>query len=104
MICNSCGGVINRDCWNPQECAEITAQMRNDEAKMYGQELIDGIRLEVSALQSENTAMRETIKRLAEIVGDEGLRRMLIGLIHRMERIEKEVYDVIHRRLVELEK
>lgn len=25
--CHSCGGVIGRDCWNPQECAEITERM-----------------------------------------------------------------------------
>jgi len=23
MTCNSCGGVIGRDCFNPQECAAI---------------------------------------------------------------------------------
>lgn len=26
--CPACGGVIGRDCWNPQECAAITAQMQ----------------------------------------------------------------------------
>ncbi len=25
--CHSCGGAIGRDCWNPQECAEITERM-----------------------------------------------------------------------------
>lgn len=25
--CNSCGGAIGRDCFNPPECAEITRQM-----------------------------------------------------------------------------
>lgn len=25
--CPSCGGILGRDCWNPQECAEITAQI-----------------------------------------------------------------------------
>lgn len=25
--CQSCGGIIGRDCWNPQECAEITSSM-----------------------------------------------------------------------------
>lgn len=27
MTCPSCGGQIGRDCFNPQECAEITADM-----------------------------------------------------------------------------
>lgn len=26
--CQACGGMIGRDCFNPQECAEITAQMQ----------------------------------------------------------------------------
>jgi hypothetical protein len=25
MTCSSCGGVVGRDCFNPQECAEISA-------------------------------------------------------------------------------
>ena len=25
-VCQSCGGVIGRDCFNPRECAEITGQ------------------------------------------------------------------------------
>lgn len=30
MYCNSCGGIIGRDCFNPQECAEISyAQEQN---------------------------------------------------------------------------
>ncbi len=26
-VCHSCGGIIGRDCFNPQECAWITQQM-----------------------------------------------------------------------------
>lgn len=26
MICNGCGGVIGKDCWNPQECEYISYQ------------------------------------------------------------------------------
>jgi hypothetical protein len=29
MTCNSCGGLIGRDCFNPQECAWITESMNN---------------------------------------------------------------------------
>ena len=32
VCCPSCGGVIGRDCWNPQECAWITQQMIADDA------------------------------------------------------------------------
>lgn len=27
MICQSCGGVVGRDCFNPEECMWITQQM-----------------------------------------------------------------------------
>jgi len=28
-VCQSCGGVIGRDCYNPQECMAITQDMAN---------------------------------------------------------------------------
>ena len=28
-ICNGCGGIIGRDCFNPQECEWITQQQAN---------------------------------------------------------------------------
>jgi len=31
MRCPSCGGVIGRDCFNPQECAQITQNMQKAE-------------------------------------------------------------------------
>lgn len=30
--CPSCGGIIGRDCFNPQECAWITQAMMVDDA------------------------------------------------------------------------
>jgi len=29
-ICNGCGGVVGRDCFNPRECEWITNEMNND--------------------------------------------------------------------------
>lgn len=34
-ICNSCGGVIGTDCFNPVECAQITAYMNNVNVEFY---------------------------------------------------------------------
>jgi hypothetical protein len=37
--CQSCGGVIGRDCFNPEECAWITQQQANQcEAARYSAE------------------------------------------------------------------
>lgn len=30
MICNSCGGVLGRDCFNQRECAQITASINSE--------------------------------------------------------------------------
>lgn len=30
MICSGCGGVVGRDCFNPQECVEITRSMADN--------------------------------------------------------------------------
>lgn len=32
MICQSCGGIVGRDCFNPDECAWITMQMQAEDA------------------------------------------------------------------------
>ncbi|MBP7704155.1 MAG: hypothetical protein KA105_02580 [Caulobacter sp.] len=54
-VCPSCNGVIGRDCWNPQECAEITAQMARDEsAQPHGPEAakrIEELEAEVARLK-----------------------------------------------------
>jgi hypothetical protein len=37
--CQSCGGIIGRDCFNPEECAWITQQQANQcEAAQYNAE------------------------------------------------------------------
>ena len=37
--CQSCGGIIGRDCFNPEECAWITQQQANQcEAARYNAE------------------------------------------------------------------
>jgi len=33
QICNGCGGVVGRDCFNPQECEWISRQMDRDDVE-----------------------------------------------------------------------
>lgn len=59
-ICNGCGGVIGRDCYNPRECEEISRQNHNQDS----QEL-EHLRRENSDLINQNTelkSMLETVK------------------------------------------
>lgn len=35
MRCVSCHGIVGKDCFNPQECAEIAAQQEEDSREEY---------------------------------------------------------------------
>lgn len=48
--CNGCGGVVGRDCFNPQECEWITQQMNNDVAADY-----DALKAHVCQLEEQLT-------------------------------------------------
>jgi len=59
MICNSCGGVIGRDCFNPKECERISQQMAIDEQhEQQGR---------IENLEMENASLRERIEALERI-------------------------------------
>lgn len=71
--CNGCGGVIGRDCYNPQECQEITSQMiqnihqgdaHNDgyqAATSHYQPLLDAKDAEIAALKALLEQAREAL-------------------------------------------
>ena len=53
MICQSCGGVIREECWNPQECAEISA----DIAARPGVQVFPDARPEFNPINAINWAL-----------------------------------------------
>jgi len=55
-ICNGCGGVVGRDCFNPPECEWISEDMRRREWE--------------SAARSEATLMREETARVLRVLLD----------------------------------
>lgn len=48
--CDSCGGDIGRECFNPQECAEITRQMEQ-QTQMSLEQRVAWLEQEVSELR-----------------------------------------------------
>lgn len=50
--CSSCGGVLGRDCFNPQECAEITQQMEH-QANVSLEQRVQYLEEEVAALRRQ---------------------------------------------------
>jgi len=56
--CQSCGGIIGRDCFNPEECAWITQQQANQcEAAQYNAEeahhSLQQLKAEIAAIATE---------------------------------------------------
>ena len=57
-ICNGCGGVIGRDCYNPRECEEISRQNQNQDSMEHLRQQNNIIRKHNEELKS----MLETVK------------------------------------------
>lgn len=75
-ICQSCGGVVGRDCFNPTECAEITRQMHEH----YAEDRI--LRLERAVIAIGNflhthvtsgTDLSEEFEKVVNLLRDDGI-------------------------------
>jgi len=56
-ICDSCGGVIGRDCFNPIECAQITANLNNyQEQPVFDNKFKEAVELLRSLADIQNGA------------------------------------------------
>lgn len=60
-ICNGCGGVVGRDCFNPQECEWISQDMaRRDQERQYEAQYID----RVAELEREKAELVDRARKL----------------------------------------
>lgn len=59
MVCHGCGGVVGRDCFNPQECEQITRSMADHSHELEQQ---------LCRVHSELQEAREDLKRLVAFV------------------------------------
>ena len=83
-VCQSCGGIIGRDCFNPVECAEITAQqaMQSQQFQAENAELKRKIALheiqvyhqneENEQLQAKNKQLRVALEQWIESIKEAG--------------------------------
>ena len=53
--CPHCGGAIGRECFNVQECGEITRQIAQEESRQYGSDEMDRLRSENDQIRKEKT-------------------------------------------------
>lgn len=65
--CQACGGVIGRDCFNPQECMDITRDMADRYSVAEFEK--DGLRGEISNLRDRIEGMNELFADIRKTVG-----------------------------------
>lgn len=79
--CQSCGGIIGLDCFNPEECAFIAhLETKQRETKQHNVTEVQQLKAEISALVSEfcdlydgdlnNNAVSLLLTKLRELSGD----------------------------------
>lgn len=59
MICPSCGGVVGRDCFNPEECMWITQQMAAEYQRMQQEQHAEMYYIERARAEYEAKLERE---------------------------------------------
>jgi len=91
-MCHGCGGVIGRDCFNPQECEQITRSMANQysQASQEIAELLaecDRLRSEVGKLRVLLLGVLEndTLSAGLSVLDDEMRQRIRDGLSWKIE-------------------
>lgn len=65
-ICPGCGGVVGRDCFNPQECVNIGNAMEED--RLQRRETLQRNESEINRLTKENLNLREQVEKLKEVL------------------------------------
>jgi dihydrodipicolinate synthase/N-acetylneuraminate lyase len=63
-MCHGCGGVVGRDCFNPEECEQITRAMA--EQSQHAAMERDQLKGELICMQNEMRSMRADIKTLCD--------------------------------------
>ncbi len=62
-ICQACGGVIGRECFNPQECAEIAGDMAERSREQPDPREADEY---ITKLEAERAALVEALRDVRE--------------------------------------
>jgi len=66
MICNSCGGVLGRDCFNPVECEWITRQMEREDYRQEIEPLLKQANDTILTLQLANEQLQHEVELLKQ--------------------------------------
>lgn len=70
--CPSCGGALGRDCWNPGECAMITADMASQQhlqGYTYSQDVITRLHERAESYRQSGQSAAHTADLLDEAAG-----------------------------------
>ena len=83
MICQGCGGLVGRDCFNPQECLQIFQSMMFDDGQQYRDE-INELRNEISVREEHINVLQEAVREFLKVIN-----RSPAALHHYAEAIKK---------------
>lgn len=61
-ICQGCGGVLGRDCFNEQECIQITNSINSFDEQWYI-DALNNLRNELSVAIEKNNELSERLKK-----------------------------------------
>ena len=78
MICESCGGVVGRDCFNPSECMWIYQQMMAQQAAERAVEMLTHREASQQSLREHHEHLQEQWER--HMVEDVGFDPVSMGM------------------------
>ena len=89
MICHGCGGIVGRDCFNPQECEQITRDMANDSQNLsYEIQVRDN---HIKLLEANNEEMLKALINCQQLLkSPRGIRIKEIEILIK-EALEKKI-------------
>lgn len=93
MVCHSCGGVVGRDCFNPQECEQITRQMAEDQRQQqWGGEMA-----------SKNDKLRTVVVRgeIRSVAGLQNIVDQFVEVAHECDSSAHEISAIAMRWAIE---
>ncbi len=90
-ICHVCGGIIGRDCFNPQECEQITRSMAAEYKSQPDYES------KINELIEENKSLKSACKELIDAI------EQYNNLDRKIDNLEKETESLkaINKELIE---
>ena len=78
-VCPSCGGIVGRDCFNPEESAWITREMQRESVMAEARQMHYQHEADLHALQERLEHLEDRVKQMTEAVKRRGFDFVCVG-------------------------